>query len=163
MAAKAHSAQTRTWIYEANVDSQWSSRAKSSPRQRALETYSLIVALNRAVRLRKNSDFQRVKQQGHSIVSPLLVLVWMPNDVTSTRVGFVVSKRIAKHAVDRNHMKRLLSEAMRGLLPRLPGGLDIVVSARQKANTANLGILEQDMVTLLRRAKLLEAPSIPDE
>ena len=89
-------------------------------------------------------------------MSPLLVLAWMPNDVVSTRIGFVVSKRIAKRAVDRNHMKRLLSEAMRGLLPSLPGEIDIVVSARQKANTANLRILKQDMVNLLRRAKLLE-------
>ena len=121
------------------------------------------MALNRAVRLRKNSEFQRVKQQGHSIMSPLLILAWMPNDVARTRVGFVVSKRIAKHAVDRNSMKRLLSEAMRGLLPGLPGGLDIVVSARQKANTANSRILEQDILTLLRQAKLLEAPSNPDE
>jgi ribonuclease P protein component len=121
------------------------------------------VALNRAVRLQKNSEFQRVKQQGQSIMSPLLVLAWMPNDVERIRVGFVVSKRIAKHAVDRNYMKRLLSEVMRSLLPRLPGGLDIVISARQKANTANLRILEQDMVTLLRRAKLLEFPSNPDE
>ena len=116
------------------------------------------MALNRAVRLRKNSEFQRVKQQGHSIMSPLLILTWMPNDVATTRIGFVVSKRIAKHAVDRNYLKRLLSEAMRGLLPRLPGRLDIVVSARQKANTANLRILEQDMVNLLRRANLLETP-----
>ena len=120
------------------------------------------MALNRAVRLRKNSEFQRVKQQGHSIVSPLLVLAWMSNDVARTRVGFVVSKRVAKHAVDRNYLKRLLSEAMRDLLPELPSGLDIVVSARQKANTANLRILEQDMISLLHRAKLLETSSIPD-
>jgi ribonuclease P protein component len=116
------------------------------------------VALNRAARLRKKSEFQRVKQQGHSVVSPLLVLAWMPNDVASTRIGFVVSKRISKHAVNRNYIKRLLSEAMRGLLPRLPGGLDIVVSARQRANAANFRILQQDMVNLLRRAKLLETP-----
>jgi len=91
-------------------------------------------------------------------MSPLLVLAWMPNDLASTRIGFVVSKRIAKHAVHRNYIKRLLSEAIRGLLPGLPGGLDIVVSARQKANTADLRILEQDMVNLLRRANLLETP-----
>jgi ribonuclease P protein component len=115
------------------------------------------VALNHAVRLRKNSEFQRVKQQGHSIMSPLLILAWLPNDVTVTRVGFVVSKRISKHAVDRNYIKRLLSEAMRGFLPLLPGGIDIVVSARQKAKTANLRIFEQDMFILLRRANLLEA------
>ena len=96
-------------------------------------------------------------------MSPLLVLAWMPNNEARTRIGFVVSKRISKHAVDRNRIKRLLSEAMRGLLPGLSGGLDIVISARQKANTANLRILEQEMVTLLRRAKLLEIPSNPDE
>ena len=157
MATKAHSAQTRTRLYEAHVDSQRPSRAQSPPRQRALETYSLVVALNHAVRLRKNSEFQRVKQQGHSIVSPLLVIAWMPNEITQTRVGFVVSKRVAKHAVDRNHLKRLLGEAMRGLLPHLPGGIDIIVSARQKANTADLPTLEQDLTTLLRRARLLES------
>ena len=115
------------------------------------------MALNHAVRLRKNSEFQRVKQQGRSIMSPLLILAWMPNDVAKIRVGFVVSKRISKRAVDRNYIKRLLSEAMRAFLPRLPSGLDIVVSARQKANTVDLRTLEQDMSTLLRRAHLLEA------
>ena len=90
-------------------------------------------------------------------MSPLLILAWMPNDVAKIRVGFVVSKRVSKRAVDRNYIKRLLSEAMRALLPRLPSGLDVVVSARQKANTADLRALEQDMLTLLRRARLLEA------
>jgi len=121
------------------------------------------VALNHAVRLRKNSDFQRLRQQGRSIMSPLLILAWMPNDVVRTRVGFVVSKRISKRAVDRNFIKRLLSEAMRDVLPRLPGGLDIVVSARQEANMADLRTFKQDLFTLLRRAKLLEATSNLDE
>jgi ribonuclease P protein component len=115
------------------------------------------VALNHAVRLRKNDEFQRVRQQGRSIMSPLLILAWMPNDVAKIRVGFVVSKRISKRAVDRNYIKRLLSEAMRVFLPGLPIGLDIVVSARQKAITADLRTLEQDLLALLRRARLLEA------
>jgi ribonuclease P protein component len=115
------------------------------------------VALNHAVRLRKNSQFQRVKQQGRSVMSPLLILAWMPNDVARTRVGFVISKRISKRAVDRNYIKRLLSEAMRVFLPRLPGGLDIVVSARPQASTADLRTLKQDLFTLLCRTKLLEA------
>ena len=115
------------------------------------------MALNHAVRLRKNSEFQRVRQQGRSIMSPLLILAWMPNDVAKIRVGFVVSKRVSKRAVDRNYIKRLLSEAMRTFLPTLPSGLDIVVSARQKANMVDLRTLEQDMSTLLRRARLFEA------
>ncbi len=89
-------------------------------------------------------------------MSPLLVLAWMPNDVEKIRVGFVVSKRIAKRAVDRNYIKRLLSEAMRVFLPGLQSGWDIVVSARQKASTADLRTLEQELLTLLRKAQLLE-------
>ncbi|HEX9133059.1 MAG TPA: ribonuclease P protein component [Ktedonobacteraceae bacterium] len=115
------------------------------------------MALNYAVRLRKNSEFQRVRQQGRSLMSPLLILAWMPNDVAKIRVGFVVSKRISKRAVDRNYIKRLLSEAMRVFLPRLPSGLDIVVSARQKASMVDLRTLEQDLLALLRKARLLEA------
>jgi len=80
----------------------------------------------------------------------------MPNDVARLRIGFVVSKRISKRAVERNYIKRLLSEAIRTALPRLGVGLDIVVSARQQAGTADLHTLEQDMLALLQRAQLLK-------
>jgi ribonuclease P protein component len=89
-------------------------------------------------------------------MSPLLILAWLPNDVAQLRIGFVVSKRVSKRAVDRNYIKRLLSEAARAALPRLPGGVDIVVTARQQASTADLRTLEQEMLTLLHRARLLE-------
>ncbi len=95
-------------------------------------------------------------------MSPLLILAWLPNDVAQLRIGFVVSKRVSKRAVDRNYIKRLLSEAARAALPRLPGEVDIVVTARQQASTANLPTLEQDLLTLLRRAHLLEVKSEAD-
>jgi ribonuclease P protein component len=113
------------------------------------------VALNRALRLRKSSEFQRVRQQGRSITSRLLILAWMPNDVGRLRIGFVVSKRISKHAVVRNSIKRLLSEAIRPVLSALPSGIDIVISARNQAITADVYMFGQDIVTLLQRAGLL--------
>jgi ribonuclease P protein component len=117
------------------------------------------VALNRALRLRKNSDFQRVRQQGHSVTSRLLILAWTPNDEARVRVGFVITKRISKHAVTRNYIKRLLGEAIRPVLADLPVGLDIVFSARGQILGADLSMLRQDMSTLLRRARLLATPS----
>jgi ribonuclease P protein component len=69
----------------------------------------------------------------------------------------VVSKRISKLAVERNYSKRLLSEAIRPLLPELPTGWDIVISARGEAAHADLQTLKQDIVTLLRKARLFEA------
>ena len=117
------------------------------------------MALNRALRLRKNSDFQRVRQQGHSVTSRLLILAWTPNDEARVRVGFVITKRISKHAVTRNYIKRLLGEAIRPVLADLPVGLDIVFSARGQILGADLSLLRQDMSTLLRRARLLATPS----
>ncbi|TMD68455.1 MAG: ribonuclease P protein component [Chloroflexi bacterium] len=113
------------------------------------------MALNRALRLRKSSEFQRVRQQGRSLTSRLLILAWIPNDVGRLRVGFVVSKRISKRAVERNYIKRLLSEAIRPEIPKLSGGWDIVLSARNQITTADLRALEQDIVNLLHRARLL--------
>jgi len=113
------------------------------------------MALNRELRLRKTSEFQRVRQQGRYLTSRLLILAWMPNEVARLRIGFVVSKRISKHAVERNYTKRLLSEAIRSSLPELPRNWDIVLSARNAAVTADLHALEQDITTLLRRAGLL--------
>lgn len=117
------------------------------------------MALNRALRLRKNSDFQRVRQQGRSVTSRLLILAWTPNDEARVCVGFVISKRISKHAVTRNYIKRLLGEAIRPVLADLPTGLDIVFSARGQILGADLSTLRQDMSTLLRRARLLAIPS----
>ncbi len=113
------------------------------------------MALNRALRLRKSSDFQRVRQQGRTVASRLLMLAWTPNNQAQVRVGFVVSKRISKHAVERNYIKRLLSEAIRVYLDDLPKGWDIVFHARQQAQSADLQTLKQEMSTLLRRARLL--------
>jgi ribonuclease P protein component len=82
----------------------------------------------------------------------------MPNDVATLRIGFVVSKRIAKHAVERNALKRRLSEAVRPVLPELSPGWDIVFSARRETLTADLQTLEQDIPALLQRARLLARP-----
>lgn len=113
------------------------------------------MALNRAVRLRKNSDFQRVRQQGRSVASRLLIVAWTPNTVSHIRVGFVVSKRISKRAVRRNYSKRLLSEAIRSYLPELSGSWDVVITARSPIVDAHLRDIAQDIGILLRRARLL--------
>ncbi len=115
------------------------------------------MALKRAFRLRNNADFQRVRKQGRNVTSRLLAIAWMPNDTTQTRIGFVVSKRISKHAVRRNYIKRILSEAIRPLLPELSGNWDVVISARGQALNASLQELSQDIEHVLRRARLFTA------
>jgi len=115
------------------------------------------VALKRAFRLRNNGDFQRVRQRGRHITSRLLILAWAPNDTTQLRVGFVVSKRITKLAAERNYIKRLLGEIVRPLLEDLPPGLDIVITARPQIRGVDLPTITLDIITLLHRARLLDA------
>jgi len=119
------------------------------------------VALNRALRLRKNSDFQRVRQQGRAVASRLLIVAWAPNDVSRVRVGFVVSKRIAKRAVRRNYIKRLLGEAIRPYLSELSGYWDVVITAKSPIVDVPLHDIAQDIGILLRRARLLAPAPTP--
>jgi ribonuclease P protein component len=82
-----------------------------------------------------------------------------PNNLATVRVGFVVSKRISKQAVERNYVKRLLSEAMRPVLVDIPAGWDIVVSVKQTIIGIPLPVLAQDLCILLRRARLFASHS----
>jgi ribonuclease P protein component len=113
------------------------------------------VALNRALRLRKNSEFQRVRQQGRVIASRLLILAYAPNNGEAIHVGFVVSKRVSKRAVQRNYIKRSLAEAVRGLIPSLQPGWDLVISAKPQIIGVRPAVFSQDVSFLLRRARLL--------
>jgi ribonuclease P protein component len=117
------------------------------------------VALKRALRLRKNTDYQRVRQHGRKTASRLLVLMCAPNNLATVRVGFVVSKRISKQAVKRNYIKRLLSEAIRPLLADIPAGWDLVVSVKQTIIGIPLPALAQDLWVLLRRLRLFASSS----
>lgn len=135
------------------------------------------MALRRAQRLRKNGDFQRVRQQRQSVSSRLLILAWSPHpesNTTITRVGFVVSKRISKNATTRNTIKRLLSEAVRSLWHEIPQGYDLVLTARhqvvgtdartgKRVIVADLSTLKQDIRLLLRRGQLLVPTPVEDD
>jgi ribonuclease P protein component len=114
------------------------------------------VALRRELRLRRSRDFQRIRQQGRSVASRLLVLAWAPTESDQVRVGFVVSRRIFKLATQRNRLKRLLSEAIRPCLPRLRG-VDLVLIPRREALEADLQTLKAELQVVLRRARLLLA------
>ena len=59
-----------------------------------------------------------------------LLFLARPNDLSHPRLGLVIAKKNAKHAVQRNRIKRIARESFR-LAQHQIGGIDTVVLARR--------------------------------
>ena len=110
-----------------------------------------------ALRLRRSTDFARVRQQGKLYKQSSLLLSTTENDLPYNRYGFVTSKKLG-NAVVRNLTKRRLREATYQLHPRLCQGHDIVIIARPF-------VVEQPFLRILRILEKLyhQARLIRDE
>jgi len=75
-----------------------------------------------------------------------------------TRFGFVVGKRVAVLAHDRNRLRRRLRELARPALATLPAGYDLVLIAQPAAREASFADLGEALRQLLRRTRLAEPP-----
>ncbi len=110
--------------------------------------------MKRHYRLRRNSDFQRVRRIGKFYASPVMVLAFLRNELDHSRFGFVVSKRLGK-AVQRNKIKRRMREATRLRISKIKPGFDLVFVAREPIRQTNYAEIEQTLEYLLRKADLL--------
>ncbi|MCB0193796.1 MAG: ribonuclease P protein component [Anaerolineae bacterium] len=110
--------------------------------------------MKRKYRLRRNSDFQRIRQVGKSYASSLLVLAFLRNEFDHSRFGFVVSKRLGK-AVQRNKIKRRMREAVRLKIPHIKPGFDVVIIARIPSRNATFSDICRSIERLLKTANLL--------
>jgi ribonuclease P protein component len=110
--------------------------------------------MKRKYRLRRQSDFQRVRCHGKSYASPIMVLAFLRNESSYSRYGFVVNKRLGK-AVQRNRIKRRMREAVRLRMIRVKPGYDLVLIARKHINQATYSEISGSLDRLLQTANLL--------
>jgi len=108
--------------------------------------------MKRERRLTKPAEYSRVYNQGFSQADNLVAIRAMPNQLSFSRFGISVSKRLGK-AVVRNRVKRLLREILR-VAPLNPGW-DFVVIARTPAAKSDYHQLRKSVLNLLSRAKIL--------
>ena len=103
----------------------------------------------RRYRLTKTDEFSSVFGFRRAIRGKLLMLHYQPRPegMTEPRLGLVVGKKLLKHAVDRNRLKRIVREQFRLRRASLPG-VDLVVRLAVKPKPLDGKPIADDIVAL---------------
>lgn len=88
--------------------------------------------LKKGFRLRKKEDFDRVFRSGKPLFFEEIACRFALNGLPSLRLGFSFSKKHIPLAVDRNRMRRVLSEAFAAMEDEWPKGVDIIFFSIKK-------------------------------
>ncbi len=107
--------------------------------------------------LRGKENFERVEKEGKIFQSPAFGLAYyFRTDAEPSRFGFVISTKVSKDSVDRNRIKRALSEAVRQEMIDIKGGFDIVFLAKQESCRRSTPELMNETRQALRDTKIIE-------
>lgn len=106
------------------------------------------------VSLNENKLFKRLYYHGKSVISPILVLYYLPGIKGKNRLGITVSTKVGS-AVIRNRVKRLIRENYRLLEPSLKTDYDIVIVARKAAAYSDFHKINAELEKLVKKAGLL--------
>ena len=89
-----------------------------------------------------------------------MIANWTPAaQETSSRLGVVVSSKVG-NAVVRSRVRRLLRESFRMNQHRLAQSIDLVLVARPSIKGKAFEAVQNDLLTILRKAGLLQEKSL---
>jgi len=106
-------------------------------------------------RLGKNEDFKEVFKKGKSIRGNFILLKIKKADREYPRIGFVVGKKVAKHAAARNKIKRQLREAAKECIKEVKGAVDVVVVPSPEIGAKSLQEVRGEMRKVFEKAGIL--------
>lgn len=87
--------------------------------------------LAKKFRLNGSKDFARVQSLGKTFQSTNFgIAIFDRGDTLPSRFAFIISNKVAKDAVDRNTIRRHMSETVRLMTNDIKTGLDIVFLAK---------------------------------
>lgn len=102
--------------------------------------------------LKARSDFLLVQGKGKKWISQGLVLQVRENDLGLIRIGYTVTKKTDKSAVNRNRIKRRMRAVAAEILPlQAKGGCDYILVGRPATATRPFDQLLRDVVWCLKK------------
>lgn len=114
------------------------------------------MALSKENRLRKKNDFDAVFKKGASFKNSCLALKVAKNGLSGARVGIVVSLKVSKKAVERNKIRRRLSEAVKANFP-MEKGFDMALVALPPIKEKDFAGVDQCIKDIFKKAKLFDS------
>jgi ribonuclease P protein component len=111
--------------------------------------------LKKINRLNKKKDFDRVFRRGRSFYSQKIGLKACPNGLDVSRVGIVVSTKVAKKATQRNLIKRRLREIVRLKMDQIKKSYDLMMIARPGLADLKYQELKREVELVLKKLQIL--------
>lgn len=111
--------------------------------------------LPKKYRLSDDALIEAVKKQGKLYNQKDVSILVLPNNLTISRFGFIVSLKVSKKAVVRNRVKRMFRKSVLNLINKTGPGFDVLFLA--KSSTQELGEVDvaKEVESLFLQAKLL--------
>lgn len=110
--------------------------------------------LKRINRITKNKEFDRAFKVGQAFYNKNLAIRAVANELPITRLGILVSTKVSKKAVVRNHVKRQIREIIKLELPKLKEGFDLVIIVFNQILDKNFEEIQKMLISDLKNLKL---------
>jgi ribonuclease P protein component len=107
-------------------------------------------------RLKKEKEFEAVFKGGRTFRGKSVLLRYLINGTNETRIGFVVSKKISKLAVERNKAKRRMRDIVRLKRDDLKKGLSIVIVSLPPIKGMAFREIKEDLEKILSKEELIK-------
>ena len=101
-------------------------------------------------KLIKTDEFSSVFNFRKRIFANFLAFHYQPNHSYLPRLGLVVGKKVAKHAVDRNYMRRVLREFFR-VQQHAINPMDLVIRVQKKFEKKDFLQIKQEFDALIAK------------
>ena len=106
-------------------------------------------------RLNADKDYARLFAKGRAFHARGVIMKAMKNKGETTKVGFVVSTKVAKKANVRNLIKRRMREVVRKHYLFLEKGLAIAFMAKTESKAMSFAEIEKSVLELLWKSGIL--------
>lgn len=111
----------------------------------------------KAYRITDRNVFRRVQRIGEVYQSENFGIAYLKREDTNpSKFAFVISSKISKEAIDRNTIKRHMSEAIRIMVKEIKDGMDIVFLAKPNILRIPADVLVREIRTAVKEGGFLK-------